>query len=88
MPAVDASCSYCSCCSCSSSAGVAVAAEPSASAAAVPAGLVVGPAVAVEHFATDFETEQSLAAGEFAGWAVEAATREVVEVAVVLASVV
>lgn len=54
----------------------------------MPVELVVGPAVAVEHSAIDFETEQSLAAGESAGWAVEAATREVVGVVVVLAFVV
>jgi hypothetical protein len=84
LPAVDASCSYCSCYSCSSSAGVAVAAEQSAAAAAVPAAeLVAG--LAVGHFVADSEIEQSPAAEEFAGWAVEAARREVVEVAVVLA---
>jgi len=81
LPAVDASCSYCSCCSCSSSADVAVAAELfAAAAAAVPVA-----ALAVEHFAAGFGIEQNPAAGEFAGWAVEAAKKEVVEVAVVLA---
>ena len=85
VPAVDASCL---CCSCSSSAGVAVAAERSAFAAAGPAGLVAVPAAAVGHFEAGFEIVQSPAAEEFAGWPVEAATREAVEVAVVLASVV
>jgi hypothetical protein len=85
LPAVDASCSYCSCCSCSSSADVAVAAEQfAAAAAAVPVAELVA-ALAVGHFVADFGIEQSPAAGEFAGWAVEAARREVVEVAVVLA---